>query len=192
MVAVALLSAVALALVGLSLRRPELPEYPPTPPGGAGEQGLGPHLLTVDASDPTRWRYADLSRGQVLDEAADLEWDLAFRRFQVLVNGGTGFPGAGGVIDLGAVALGAVREVPRTGYQGMLVSGRDTTHALLEDWYSYSFTSHVLRPRERTLALRTARGRHVALRFLSYYCPGAQPGCVTIRYAFVEPAGAGP
>ena len=55
---------------------------------------------------------------------------------------------------------------------------------ILDEWYTYSFTSHVLRPKDQTLGIRTAKGQHVALRFLSYYCTGAQPGCVTIRYAF--------
>ena len=68
----------------------------------------------------------------------------------------------------------------------MRAQGRDTTLAVVEDWYSYSFTTHVLRPRDRTFAIRTAAGRHAALRFLSYYCPGAQPGCVTVRYRFVD------
>ena len=65
-------------------------------------------------------------------------------------------------------------------------AGRDTTLAVLEDWYSYSYTTHVLRPRDRTFALRTRDGRHAALRFLSYYCPGAQPGCVTLRFRFLD------
>jgi hypothetical protein len=46
---------------------------------------------------------------------------------------------------------------------------------------------HVLRPEPRTFAVRTAAGRHAALEFVSYYCPGAQPGCVTMRYRFLEP-----
>jgi hypothetical protein len=184
-VIVAALVAVVLALVGLSLRSPELPEYPPTPVGGDPPLGAGPHLLTVDASDPESWRYVDLARGTVVEDPA-VGWDLAFRRFEVRVNGGAGAAGRAGVIDLGAVAFDSVTMVPADGYAGMEAQGRDTTLAVAADWYSYSYTTHVLRPRDRTFAIRTAVGRRAALRFSSYYCPGARPGCVTIRYRFID------
>ena len=184
--AIGALVAVAVVLVGLSLRRPDVPEYPPTPAEGSGEVGTGPRILTVDASDPDRWRYVSLARGSVVEYTSDTEWDLAFRRFEARVNGGDGFPGVGGVLDLGTVPLDSVRLLPSEGYVGMTAAGRDTAQTLLGEWYSYSFTSHVLRAKDRTLGIRTAKGQHAALRFLSYYCQGAQPGCVTVRYLFVQ------
>jgi hypothetical protein len=185
LVAIGVMVVVVLVLVGLSLRRPELPEFTPTALGEEAPSGPGPRQLTVDSSDPESWRYVSLARGTVVEDPAP-GWDLAFRRFEVRVNGGPGFAGRGGALDLGPVALDSVTSLPKEGYQAMEVAGRDTTLAVLEDWYSYSYTTHVLRPRDRTFALRTADGRHAALRFLSYYCPGAQPGCVTVRYRFVD------
>ena len=183
--AVGALVAGAIVLVALSLRQPDVPEYPPTPAEGSGDGGAGPRILTVDASDPDRWRYVNLARGTVVEDPSGTEWDLAFRRFEARMNGGDGFPGVGGVLDLGAVSLDSVLRLPIEGYVGMTAVGRDTSQTLLEDWYSYSFTSHVLQAKDRTLGVRTATGRHAALRFLSYYCPGAQPGCVTLRYLFL-------
>lgn len=179
-----------LALVVLSLRRPEVPEFAPTAAADSGAAPLGPgeHLLTIDASDPEAWRYAELARGTV---AADptAAWDLAFRRFEVRLNGGPGYRGQGGAIDLGDVALDSVGTLPSEGYRAMEPSGRDTINPVLDHWYAYSYTTHVLTPKDRTLALRTHDGRGVALRFVSYYCPGAQPGCVTVRYRFVDAGG---
>jgi hypothetical protein len=180
--------------VALSLRRPELPEFPPSPIlSGKGLPDTldlaATRLLTIDATDPQRWRHVDLARGTVVESPAPNAWDLAFRRFEVRVNGGAGSAAHGGVVRLEEVALDSVRSVPDAGYEGMSANGRDTTHAVLEGWYSYSFTTHVLRPEPRTYAVRTAAGRHAALEFVSYYCPGAQPGCVTLRYRFVEPTG---
>ena len=180
--------AVAVVLVGLSLRNPNVPEYSPTPLGGSGEVGNGPHVLTVDSSDPERWLYVSLELGTAVEDPSDTEWDLAFRRFEARVNGGDGFPGLGGVMDLGAVPLDSVSSLPLDGYVGMVATGRDTSQVLLEEWYSYSFTSHILKAKDRTLGVRTAGGRHAALRFVSYYCTGAQPGCVTMRYKFLEAA----
>lgn len=176
-------------LVGLSLRSPELPEFVPTPAASpdAGPAGPGDHLLTVDASDPERWRYVDLTRGTVVDDPGR-GWDLAFRRFEVQVNGGAGREGAlGGAIDLGALALDSVGVLPAEGYRGMEAAGRDTAAPVLDHWYAYSYTTHVLKPKDRTFAVRTRDGRRAALRFVSYYCTGAQPGCVTVRYRFVGP-----
>ena len=193
-VGIGALVAAAVVLVGLSLRRPELPEFAPSPVLGpdapmdsellAGEE----RRLTVDASDPARWRHVDLERGSVVDSPDPETWDLAFRRFEVRVNGGAGQRGGGGVAELGEVPLDSVAAPPATDYVGMTASGRDTTHVLLEGWYSYSFTTHVLRPRPRTFAIRTTEGRHAAIEFVSYYCPGARPGCVTVRYRFLEAA----
>lgn len=181
---------VVVILVALTLRRPaDVPEFEPTPLDAPAASGPGPHQLTLDASDPERWRYLNLERVRVEDPPG--RWDLAFRRFEVKVNGGPGFGGQGGLLDLGAVPLDSVTSLPEEGYLGMDVAGRDTTHALLDDWYSYSYTTHVLRPKDRTYAVRTASGRRAALRFVSYYCPGARPGCVTLRWRFVDAPAAG-
>ena len=170
-------------LVALSLRAPDVPEYSPTATEGVDTVAGGFRTVTVDASDPVDWRYIDLARGSVAESPA-AGWDLAVRRFEVKVNGADGYAGSGGVLLLGAVPLDSVGTLPTDGYTGMKITGRDTSQAVLDDWYDYSFTSHILSPRNQTLAFRTASGRHVALRFLSYYCPDAQPGCVTMRYAF--------
>jgi hypothetical protein len=185
LVVVGSLVVAVLVLVGLSLRRPEVLEYSPTAVGGVEASGPGPHQLTVDASDPKSWRYVDLARGTVVASPAE-GWDVAFRRFEVRLNGGAGSSGRAGALDLGPVALDSVTTVPDEGYQAMEANGRDTTLAVLQDWYSYSYTTHLLRPRDQTFAVRTATGRRTALRFVSYYCPGAQPGCVTVRYRFVD------
>jgi hypothetical protein len=65
----------------------------------------------------------------------------------------------------------------------------DSTNAAIERWYDYSWTSHVLRPRPRVWAVRTADGRHAKLEILSYYCPGATPGCPTFRYVYAGGGG---
>lgn len=114
------------------------------------------------------------------------DWDLAFRRFHIIANAGPGFPGDGGVIDLGPVAFDSVTSVPAAGYVPTALAGRDSTNAAIERWYRYGFTSHLLTPLGHVYAVRAADGRHhVRLEILGYYCPGARPGCVTVRWADV-------
>jgi hypothetical protein len=175
----------AVLLVAASLQRPEPPTYPPSvaEPREVGDV-LTPELLyTVDASAPEAWRHFDLSSGTLVENPGPLGWDVAFRRFNVMTNGGEGFAGQAGALDLGEVPFDSVLSVPADGYQTS-VARRDSANAAFDRWYDYGFTSHLLTPKPRVYALRTADGRFAKLEILSYYCPGALPGCVTFRYVY--------
>ena len=174
-----------LSLVVMALNRPAPPSFLPTTGAArADPTGLvGPELFTADATDPDHWQLFSLERGVLVDGTDPLGWDIGFRRFQVIVNGGAGFPGAGGVVDLGEVPFDSVGSVPAEGYVANRVRS-DTVNTVLQGWYSYSYLSHLLSPKPRVYALRTADGRYAKLQFLGYYCPGARPGCVTFRYVF--------
>ena len=184
-VAAVVLVLAAVLVVG-SLRRPELPTYPPSGPGTRPAAGrlVGPTTYTVDARESDRWQLFSFSEGGAVEETDGSEWDLGFRRFQIIANGGDGFAGEGGALRLGAVSLDSIAELPLRGYEGTRVERGDSIVAPLEDWYTYSFLTHLLRPTGEAYAVRTADGRFAALRFLGYYCPGAQPGCVTFEYVY--------
>lgn len=175
----------AVVFVASTLRAPEIPSYPPTPPAPAevGPEKVGPVTVTVDASVGDRWVYFDLSRGSVVESPEPREWDLAFRRYRIIVNGGPGFAGGGGVVELPNAHFDSVVSVPETDYVLTRQEG-DSLNPALEKWYNYSWTSHVLEPKPVVYALRTADGRYAKLQIVGYYCPGARPGCVTIRYVY--------
>lgn len=184
------IACLAVGLVALTLVRPEPPTFAPSHigPPEREEAPRGPVTYTVDASDPDRWVYFSFSSGSVVHDPGRFEWDLAFRRFRVIANGGEGFPGMAGILDLGEVTFDAVGAAPPDGYDQTLVQQGDSVHPVAERWYDYSFFSHLLSPRPRVYALRTADGRYAKLEFLGYYCPGARPGCVTFRYEY-QPEG---
>ena len=177
---------VAATFVTFTLRRPEPPTFAPSPrePTLAGARLVGPRTFTVDAREPTRWQFFSFAQGTILPNPAPSEWDLAFRRFQVIVNGGEGFPGMGGVIGLGEVPFDSVSRLPDEGYQGTVAVRGDSIAPVLKDWYTYSYFSHLLNPVRGVYALRTADGRYAKLHFLGYYCLGARPGCVTFEYVY--------
>ena len=113
------------------------------------------------------------------------EWDLAARRFRLIVNGGVGFPGEGGVRPLEGSVFDSVRTLPADGYVGTRGGdGPDPEHPVLDDWYRYDFFSHLLMARGTPFAVRTADGRYALMEVLSYYCPGPEPGCLTFRYYY--------
>jgi len=175
---------VAAVLVALTLQPAEVPSYEPTPPRprDAGAALAGPVLYTVDATDTQRWRHFSLRLGATVDETPATGWDLAFRRYEIIANGGRGFAGRGGARDLGATDFDAVTTVPADGYAEN--EGHDPRNAALARWYEYGFFSHVLQPKRHVWAVRTADGRYAKMEIVSYYCPGSRPGCVTLRYVF--------
>jgi hypothetical protein len=186
--AVAIVAA-AVALVVVSLREPEVATYAPTPaaPREVGRALVGPVLYTVDATRAEVWTYFAFHIGSVVDRPDPRGWDLAFRRYEIIANGGRMFAGTGGVADLGAVAFADVAIVPEHGYEvteGGAEGGTGPRNPALARWYSYGYFSHVLSPRRRVWAVRTADGRYAKLELVSYYCPRAQPGCVTFRYVY--------
>jgi hypothetical protein len=168
-----------------SLQRPEPPTFAPSAldEAPAGEDLVGPRTFTVDASAPDRWTFFSFSRGTVVESPGPLDWDLAFRRFRIIVNGGEGFRGIGGVRNLGETELEGVSVLPEGGYEGTRARS-DSVSLVLERWYDYSFFSHLLSPRRDVYAVRTADGRYALMELVGYYCPGALPGCLTFRYLY--------
>jgi hypothetical protein len=184
-IAVSALVGVSAVLVALTLRQPAVPTYAPTPPEArdAGRALVGPRVYTVDATDAEAWRYFSFRLGTVVDGAAVADWDLAFRRYQILANGGPKYAGRGGIVDLGAVAFEEVHAVPEGGYV-LNESNPDPRNPAIAYWYRYGFFSHVLSPKPHVWAVRTADGRYAKIELLSYYCARAEPGCLTFRYVY--------
>ncbi|MFQ5678663.1 MAG: HmuY family protein [Gemmatimonadota bacterium] len=179
--------AALILLVGASLRRPSPGSFAPsaTGPHPVGDSLVRGRTYTLDARDPRTWAFFDFSRGSAVQAPGPVEWDLAVRRHRIIVNGGESFAGAAGVRVLGNIALDSIRRAPEDGYRGTLGAlDRRARQPGLDGWYRYHFLSHLLGPRPRTYALRTADGRYAVLRILSYYCPAAQAGCLTFRYTY--------
>lgn len=175
------------ALVTASFLRPVPPTYAPSPALArpVDDSLVVARTYTVDAREPERWVFFRFSQGSTVVEPGPSEWDVAFRRFHIIVNGGSGFPGRGGALALGDVPLEALPELPAEGYVGTEETrAEQPRHPVLDGWYRYNFLSHLLTPRPLTYAVRTADGRYAAFRILSYYCPGAEPACLTIRYSY--------
>ena len=182
-VAVVGLAVVAVVLVSLTLRQPSVVTYAPTPPAPkeVGRALVGPVMYTVDATSAEVWRHFSFGVGSVV--GAGSEWDLAFRRYQIIANGGPGHGGQAGILDLGTVRFDEVRTLPATGYVANETRGEPRNPAIAS-WYEYGFFSHVLKPKPHVWAVRTAAGRYAKLEILGYYCSGGQPGCLTFRYVY--------
>jgi HmuY protein len=176
-----------LTVVITSVTRPRPEGRPPTVlTAGPEPDGLiTDRTLTVDARNADTWVRLDLSTGGEVPASDPDAWDLAVRRFQIVVNGGPGFRGRAGVVLVRGVPFDSVVEAPADGYAvSRVTTGGDSTAIAFEDWYDYSFFSHLLTPADVVYVLRTADGRYAKFELLDYYCPGADPGCLTFRYAY--------
>jgi len=173
--ATTLISAVAIVLVALSLRQPDVVTYPLTvaAPREAGRALVGPVLYTLDAQSAEAWRHFSFRLGTVVDGGGD----LAFKRYAIVAG-----PGAG-IRDLGETTLDQVRAVPADGY-ATNEGAAEPRNPAIAGWYTYGFFTHVLSPRPRVWAVRTADGHYAKLEMVGYYCPGPQPGCPTFRYVY--------
>lgn len=172
---VAFLLLAASLLIG-SLARPEYPPFALTAPRPepVGDSLVGPATYTLDASATDRWRHFDFARNAVIDSGP---WDLAFRRFHLIVAPG------GGIFDLGRVPFDSVVELPASGYLPN-TSGPDTTNPGVGKWYQYSTVSHLLTSKHHVYAVRTPAGKYAKLELLTYYCRDAGTACITFRYAY--------
>lgn len=127
--------------------------------------------LTLDATRADAWTYASLVQGRALSPTDTATWDVAVRRYEVRA--------AGAVADLGAVPF------ERAGASG--VGSDRSSRRELGRWYRYSFITHLLEPAGRTYVVRGGDGRPWRVQVLSYYCPGVRAGCLTLRYAPLDP-----
>lgn len=166
---------VASLLIG-SFTTPEFPPFALTVPRAApvGDSLVGPTTYTLDASATDRWRYFDFGRNAAVDSGS---WDIAFRRFHVIVAPG------GGIVDLGRVPFDSLTELPAGGYLPNS-SDPDTTNPAVGKWYEYSMLSHLLTSKHHVYGVRTPGGRYAKLELLAYYCRDAGTACVTFRYAY--------
>jgi hypothetical protein len=183
-VAAAVFLVIVGVLVASSLLRPDVAMYAPTsfverPAGGR----LVRDTVTLDARHPSDWQFFDFDR-QTTVGATDGDWDLAARRFHIVVNGGDSFGGTGGALAL-ARPWETVDEAPADGYEGTRGElWNEATNPVIARWYEYSFFAHTLEPLPFTYVIRTADGRYAKIRILSYYCPEAMTGCLTFEYAY--------
>ena len=176
--AAAAIGVAAAILVILSLREPGIAMYSPTPPAprDVGAALVGPVLYTVDATRPEPWRYFAFRLGSVIEDPGARDWDLAFRRYEIIANGGRRVVGAAGVADLGEVDFAGVKVVPEGAYQ-VTEGSTDPRNPALARWYSYGLL-HGLSPKPRVGRVRTADGRYAKLELVSYHARAPSPGCL--------------
>ncbi len=147
---------------------------------------------SVDATAEDVWVYLDLDDGQQLevsDPRADPDWDIAFQRFNIKLNGGDSGTAGVEAILLEDMAFEDVDVAPAQGYISDLPDGDDENENpdyVFQDWYDYNIATHVLTPRPVVYVVRTAEPQHYKLQIDAYYDDVGTSGTLGFRWAWVE------
>lgn len=171
---------VALALTGCGVG-------PETSPEQSGELP-GVEIVVQIAEDETT--HLALSTGEAGGSGVGdtVEWDIAFRGWDVLTNSGVSGPGGGaahGPLDRETYYGDTAPEIP--------FMDADETSGAFRGWYEYDSTDHVLWSRYHVYGIR-AGDQFWKLQVLGYYGElyGAPVSSIyQLRYAEVTPEGAG-
>ncbi|MEX1362972.1 MAG: HmuY family protein [Nannocystaceae bacterium] len=154
--------------------------------------GDGVTATRVDATADGGWVYLDLSDGQQLevdDPQANLDWDLAFRRFHIKLNGGAS---GGGGVEAAIVedpSFETLSSAPADGYLYDQPDGDDEDDEpdyVLQDWYDYDIMTHVLTPAPVVYVIRHEDG-YTKLVLDGYYDDAGTSGHPSFRWASVAP-----
>jgi hypothetical protein len=145
-----------------------------------GENGVV--RLSIDATIKNSQVYVDLDEGREMK--ADVafstnQWDLAFKRYEVFLNGGSG-NNTGKVwgLELTGQDFDALTRAPVEGY------AQDGTKQVMGGWWDYDAISHrVLTRNDIVYVLISSEGKYFKLKMLGYYDSAGTPAAITLEYA---------
>lgn len=125
--------------------------------------------LVADTGGTNHCTFFSLERGMEVEaiDSASEKWDIAFRRTEVYINGGSSGPGG----TLGLVVDGIFNEIataPEKGY----TTDTETTK-VCAGWYNYTGSNvpehAILMIPGKVLIFKTSKGYFAKLEILSYY-----------------------
>lgn len=172
--------------------------FQPKPPGFAPTDADGGAVVTedwtrftVDASSRDEWVFFDFNLGQTVETTFEsAEWDLAFKRTDLVTNSGATNPsGRSGALDLGVVELVSAQVPSSVEFVVDRLDDDELVNPEISHWYDYSMLTHTVHPRDNTYLVRTGGADDALVQFDSYYCEDEDAACITFRYRLVPAVG---
>ena len=145
---------------------------------------------TIDATDRENWVFFNFGLGRAVDASFTTpDWDVAFKRTDLLTNSGVTNPaGEGGAMNLGEIPLESATAPPSAAFSFDEFGGEDGDDQInpeISRWYDYSFITHTVHVKAQTYLIRAGEDRDALVFFDSYYCEDEAPGCITFRYRLI-------
>lgn len=166
------------------------------------EDPLEVHTVVTNAKAFDSWTYYSIEKGEeveVADPNNSLDWDIAFHRDNVRLNGGKSGKGEGAAKSLEEGELSKVEEAPADGYvkdeDGQIVISYTTGNPKMG---TASFNQELKWIHvgvgaggpvynlftKKVFVIKTAKGKYAKLKFLSYLDGRGYGGHVTWQYAY--------
>ncbi len=160
---------------------------------------------TLDATSTGHFEYYSFARRDTVtltDQQAqtDDSWNLAFKRSNIILNGGVSGPGDVAGLDL--AHAGSIDSTDFMAFRNVGMLGMDTTwmsdsySLVIDEWYSYNPNTHSLAPIRNVYIMKDANDNYVKFQVIGIDNPGMPPnmGTISIAYNFAgtSPTFSGP
>lgn len=150
------------------------------------------YVTTVDATDYDDYQFLDLDSGRSTSKG----WDLSFRRFLILSNGGVSGDGGVQILKFVDTEFDEVETTPGPDTRWMIdrrdgPSDEDSfTDTIFnngdDDWYNYDLNDHSLSTKGYVYIVRSTEDRYYKLRIESYYDTVGTPGVMSFTWQEIE------
>lgn len=165
------------------ISEPEAPE--PEEPGIPDDPNIDE---MIDSTDSTSWVYYDLESSSVVsaEEFDEDNWDIAFQRYMIKINGGVS--GTGGVEVMLLEGEYENFEDVVLPEEGEWITdmedsdGDDQPEYALDSWFDYDLATHVLSPADLVYCIRSVEGNVFRFRILNYYSSQGSSGYMSIEF----------
>ena len=138
----------------------------------------------VDAAAKTA--YFDFETGKETP-ATSQDWDVAFERTTILVNGGSSGQGKTTAQILTDVTFESVDAYPSSGFRTDTQQEKAIPTGSGNGWYEYNMADHGIHPIPgRIILIKTSGGKYVKLEILGYYNKSTHNSAnYAFRYSFL-------
>ena len=164
------------------------------------DPGLQPGEYMVDATDYIQWVYYDVTAdeflvpGEIPDgekewtPSPDEVWHMAFRRFNIKLNGGASGDGEVAGLEIEGQDYEALTQAPADGYEmdGEDFNADGVPEYVFKDWYDYDYSSHILTPKDKVYVIRLSDDEYYKFQHIAYYDDPGTPGMVSYRMAPID------
>ncbi len=159
------------------------------------EEPIDPNIdEIIDATDSTVWIHFDLESGSIVsptDPANSEDWDVAFQRYAIAVNGGVSGSADVAVMEVAGMFddFENVVAVPADGtWMTDLedADGDDKPEYAFQNWFNYDISTHVLTPADVVYLVRTAEENIFRFRIIHYYSAEGESGYMNIEFDQLE------
>ncbi len=124
-------------------------------------------ISNVDASSKTA--YFNLATGKEVAEVSG-DWDIAFNRTTIMVNGGSSGKGNATAVVLTDTSFEKVTTYPQAGFKTDSENEKAIPSGSGNGWYEYNMADHSINPIPgRIVVIKTSSGKYVKLEVLGYY-----------------------